>query len=143
MKIRSPGSNDLVRVDPGPGSFTSRVADVMVRKSISLDGFLQTLIRRPGLNTGSFFLRAGSHVLGRKLRSRSQVPGIKKPGLSRAFYLVTSSNRQRLRQSHNNILDTNHGDCSSCHSFPGESLKNILRPIPRGRPQSIPRFAPR
>ena len=59
---RSPGSNDLVWVDPGPGSFTSRVADVMVRKSISLDGFLQTLIRRPGLNTGSFFLRAGSQV---------------------------------------------------------------------------------
>ena len=83
MKIRSPGSNDLVRVDPGPESFTSRVADVMVRKSISLDGFLQTLVRRPGLNTGSFFLDAP----GRKLRSRSQVPGIKKPGLSRAFYL--------------------------------------------------------
>ena len=43
--------------------------------------------RRPGLNTGSFFLRTGSHVPARKLRSRSQVPGIKKPGLSRAFYL--------------------------------------------------------
>ena len=77
MKIRSPGSNDLVRVDPGPGSFTSRVADVRVRKSISLDGFLQTLIRRPGLNTGSFFLRAGSHVLGRTCWVASYGPGRK------------------------------------------------------------------
>ena len=82
---------DRSRVDPGPGSFTSRVADVMVRKSISLDGFLQTLIRRPGLNTGSFFFgRAGSQVTDQVASARSS-PGPECPGL-----IQRSSERTRL-----------------------------------------------
>ena len=123
-------------IDPGllPGSQMLEFANLFHQI-----GFLQTLIRRPGLNTGSFFLYAP----GRKLRSRSQVPGIKKPGLSRAFYLATFSSQQRLRQSRNNILNTNHVGCSSCYSFLDESLKNILRPIPMDQPRNIPRFAPR
>ena len=68
LGVKAPRISGLQILDRDLSRFTSRVADVMVRKSISLDGFLQTLIRRPGLNTGSFFLRAGSHVPGRTCR---------------------------------------------------------------------------
>ena len=55
--------------------FTSRVANVMVRPSILIDlVFSKTLIRKARLTLG-FFLRPSSHVPGRKLRTRSQMPG--------------------------------------------------------------------
>ena len=55
--------------------FTSRVASVMVRASILIDlVFSKTLIRKARLTLG-FFLRPSSHVPGRKLRTRSQMPG--------------------------------------------------------------------
>ena len=46
-------------IDPGllPGSQMLEFANLFHQI-----GFLQTLVRRPGLNTGSFFLRTGSQV---------------------------------------------------------------------------------
>ena len=90
LGVKAPRISGLQILDRDLSRFTSRVADVMVRKSISLDGFLQTLIRRPGLNTGSFFLRAGSQVTSPVANARSS-PGLECPGL-----IQRSSERTRL-----------------------------------------------
>jgi len=90
LGVKAPRISGLQILDPDLSRFTSRVADVMVRKSISLDRFLQTLIRRPGINTGSFFLRAGSQVTYPVANARSS-PGPECSGL-----IQRSSERTRL-----------------------------------------------